>query len=67
MEENNEIEKNNKKHQQYIGDGVYAYYDGWGIRLIARDSDEIANVIYLEPRVLGTLNDFYKSCTGRSE
>jgi len=43
----------------YIGDGVYAEYDGYGIWLKANipTTDEI----YLEPEVIKALNKFYKS------
>jgi hypothetical protein len=43
----------------YIGDGVYAEFDGYGIWLKANvpTTDEI----YLEPEVLKALNRFYKS------
>lgn len=43
----------------YIGDGVYAEFDGYGIWLKANvpTTDEI----YIEPEVLRALNRFYNS------
>ena len=44
----------------YLGDGVYAIYDGYGIWLHANDHrPELASdKIYLEPSVLRALNNF---------
>jgi hypothetical protein len=43
----------------YIGDGVYAYFDGNGIelRLGAHDNE---CVVYLEPEVMDALVTFYQ-------
>ena len=44
----------------YLGDGVYAEFDGFGVWLRANDHrDEFAtDKIYLEPEVLYQLNGF---------
>ena len=44
----------------YIGDGVYVTYDGFGIILHANDHLDPTDCIYLEPEVLDTLNKFAK-------
>ena len=47
-----------KNTQDYIGDGVYVKYDGWGILLKANDPGQPTDQIYLEPDVLARLNQF---------
>ena len=44
---------------RYIGDGVYAISDGWGIWLHANNPDYPTDRVYLEPQVLTALNDFH--------
>ena len=44
----------------YIGDGVYAIYDGFGIWLHTRSHDNPKDKIYLEPAVLTELDLFNK-------
>jgi hypothetical protein len=47
--------------KDYLGDGVYAEFDGFGIWLRANDpADEHA--IFLEPEVLAALNRFAERC-----
>lgn len=48
--------------EQYLGDGVYATYDGYGIWLDLRGQDDTTR-IYLEPDVLFGLNRFFDSAT----
>lgn len=45
---------------EYLGDGVYAKFDGYHIQLRANDP-ESEHVIYLEPEVISNLNLFYES------
>lgn len=40
-------------NEVYLGDAVYASFDGWQIRL--RTGDGNAQVIFLEPAVYGAL------------
>ena len=47
-----------KNTQDYIGDGVYVKYDGWGIWLKANDPGQPTDEIYLEPDMLARLNEF---------
>jgi len=53
--------------RSYLGDGVYAVYDGYGINLMISNPDNPTDIIYVEPDVLDALNGFYKRCTERSE
>ena len=43
---------------EYLGDGVYAKYDGFGVWLLANDHLNPTDQIYLEPSVLRALNRF---------
>jgi len=47
----------------YIGDGVYAIYDGFGIWLHANDHENPTDRVYLEPKVLNQLVRFSKEVT----
>lgn len=38
----------------YLGDGLYASYDGWQIELYAFNGDLKTNRVYLEPEVLAS-------------
>lgn len=42
----------------YLGDGVYAIFDGFGIWLHANDHADPTDKIYLEPPVLENLVEF---------
>ncbi len=46
------------KNMSYLGDGVYALFDGYGIWLHANSHDHPTDKIYLEPDVLVSLNTF---------
>lgn len=49
-----------RQMHSYLGDGVYAYFDGYSIRLRTgshKDSD-YEQQIWLDPNVLGSLNRF---------
>jgi hypothetical protein len=45
---------------EYIGDGVYAKFDGFGVWLLANDHLNPTDKVYLEPEVLNALNRFVK-------
>lgn len=49
--------------KQYIGDSVYAEYDGMGIWLTTENGlpDDPSNKIYLEPIVWAQLVDFVQA------
>jgi hypothetical protein len=51
------------KEEDYLGDGVYAEFDGWGFWLKANDPENPSDKVYLEPAVLRRLNAFYDSLT----
>jgi hypothetical protein len=44
--------------KDYLGDGVYAIFDGYGIWLHANDHANPTDRIYLEPPVLEALHRF---------
>lgn len=48
--------------KDYIGDGVYVIYDGYGIWLHANHHEHPTDKIYLEPNVLKALNNFNEQC-----
>lgn len=52
----------------YLGDGVYAFFDGYSIRLRTGDhrDSEYDQEIFLEPEVLRSLNKFYERVTKKS-
>ncbi len=41
--------------KQYLGDGVYAAHDGYGVWLTAEDGWRATDGIYIEPPVLSSL------------
>ena len=44
--------------KEYIGDGVYADFDGYQIVLTAENGIEVLNTIYLEPSAWESLKDY---------
>lgn len=52
------MEKFNGHPIDYIGDGVYVLFDGYGFQLRANDHANPTDIIYLEPAVLESLNNF---------
>jgi hypothetical protein len=50
-------------NKRYLGDGVYAVWDDFGVQLRANDFNNPTDVIYLEPDVLEALNKFYSQMT----
>ena len=44
----------------YIGDGVYAKWNGFSIEIYTYDGVCLGESIYLEPSVLKSLNEFYQ-------
>ncbi len=53
------------KEKTYLGDGVYAAFDGYGINLTTENGIQTTNEIHLEPQVLDNLNQFRESLTKR--
>lgn len=54
------MNKEERENYSYIGDGVYAFFDGFGIwlRTGSHEEDKCDDKIYLEPDVLVSLNKF---------
>lgn len=48
------------EYKEYLGDGVYADFDGYNLRLTTEDGEKISNIIYLEPDVYSSLEDYVK-------
>ncbi len=61
MSNKEEEEKERKNPKEYLGDAVYAEFDGCGIMLTTEDGISTTNSIYLEPEILALLNFFYES------
>lgn len=51
--------------EEYLGDAVYASFDGWQIKL--RTGDGNNQVIYLEPSVLSRLVEYARRITAEPE
>ena len=63
MEEKVEYCTEHKDHlKDYLGDGVYAIEDDYGIWLYANDHLHPTDRIFLEPLVLGALIKFSERC-----
>ena len=45
----------------YLGDGVYARFDGHSVKLTTSDGRADTNQIYLDPQVVSNLLDFLHS------
>lgn len=54
----------NKLEWRYLGDGVYAMYDGDGIWLHANDHANPTDKIYLDSEVLTALKGLMGECNG---
>ena len=52
---------------EYIGDGVYVEFDGYGIWLKVNDHEFPTDKVYLEPTVLEALNRFATKCYRKEE
>ena len=52
---------------QYLGDGVYARFDGFGVWLLANDVVYPSDRIYIEPAVLRALNMMWQRWTEPEE
>lgn len=54
------------KNHEYLGDGVYASYDGWHIWLRTGSHDSEENKIALEPSVYAALVRYHDSLASRA-
>jgi hypothetical protein len=50
----------------YLGDGLYAEFDGWQIRLFAHNGLNCTNVVFLEPDVLAAFLRYVENLKGGS-
>jgi hypothetical protein len=50
--------------ETYLGDGLYASFDGWQIVLRAPD-DPVDRVVYLDPEVMDALIKFSNALRGK--
>lgn len=46
------------KNKEYLGDSVYAEFDGYNVILTTNNYGPDTNTIYLEPNVIEKLNNF---------
>ena len=49
-----------KSNKEYLGDGVYADFDGYHIKLTASDGVYDTDKIYLDPTVIKKLIEYYE-------
>jgi hypothetical protein len=52
--------------REYLGDGLYAEFDGWQIRLFAHSGVNSTNVVFLEPDVLAAFLRYVERLKGGS-
>lgn len=55
------------KKTEYLGDGVYALFDGDGIWLHANDHENPTDRIFLEPKVFENLKKFEEKISNREK
>ncbi len=53
--------------KMYLGDAVYAEFDGWDVVLTTTDGISTTNRICLEPEVLAALDEYLKGLRGEKE
>jgi Holliday junction resolvase len=53
--------------KRYLGDGVYAEYDGRMIKLTTEDGISTTNTIYLESEVVQSLMSFLEELRGQTK
>lgn len=49
-----------KPNKQYLGDGVYADFDGYQVKLTVSDGVYDTDKIYLNPEVMKSLIEYYE-------
>ena len=64
---NNENEGGNMSYKQYMGDSVYAAFDGVGLKLTTENGFGASNTIYIEPEVLGAINRYWEYCVTQTQ
>lgn len=53
----------NRWPHEYIGDGVYATFDGYQVWIWTSDGIRQSEKVAIEPTTLGRLNAYYKRVT----
>lgn len=53
--------------KSYLGDSVYADFDGFGITLTTENGHGPSNEIYIEPQILKALNEYYQRVTAQPQ
>lgn len=53
-------------NEEYLGDGVYASYDGYQIKLMANDHKIPTDIIFLDSHVVKALVDFAQRMEGEA-
>ncbi len=53
--------------KEYLGDAVYADFDGYHVVLTTEDGISVTNRICLEPAVIVALNRYVANLTARKE
>ena len=54
-------------NKQYLGDGVYVEFDGWGLTVTTENGVAIQNTVYLEPSVLEALVNYDKQMRNKND
>jgi hypothetical protein len=62
-----EMNANKGENKIYLGDGVYADYDGFGVVLTTENGIRVTNTIVLEPDALAALNQYYERMIAQRE
>ena len=52
------------RNDTYLGDGLYASYDGYQIRLYASNGIYATNEVFLEPAVLRSFEEYVRKLKG---
>jgi hypothetical protein len=52
-------------YKAYLGDGVYADFDGYAVVLTTENGIDTTNRIVLEPEILRSLTDFWSAIRTR--
>ena len=53
--------------KRYLGDGVYADFDGYMVKLTTETGISVTNTIFLDPQVWAALQDYVKSLRASEE
>jgi hypothetical protein len=51
----------NEPTQQYLGDGLYASFDGFQVEVFSHDGLNKTNSVFMEPDILDSFIGFIKS------